>query len=512
MMCIGIVYRRPYPGSDGSFRTALDISETIARQIDSNICLMPTLFCLPHSPLRRFRWRLLLLLLLAGCASLPDVSALRDRRQMPQEAPAIVGARGKLPEAKSRALLDALAAKAGPTDILERHVAAEQAIIGKPLVAGNKVTLLDDGPDTMRAMTAAIEAARDSINLETYIFEDDKVGRALADLLMRKQAQGVSVHLIYDSVGSLDTPQEFFDRMRAAGVAVLEYNPVNPLRADAGWDINQRDHRKLLVVDGRIAFTGGVNISKVYGKSSFFTRHRNEPPPDASEAAWRDTHMQIEGPVVAQFQKLFLDTWERKTGESLFAPRYFPPLKKQGSALVRALGSTPDQGDYLIYKTYVSALTSADNYAHLTMAYFAPDPQVMHALTDAARRGVDVRVIFPSFSDVGLMLYAGRSYYEDLLEAGIRIYERRDAMLHAKTAVIDGVWSTIGSTNLDMRSFLHNDEINAVVLDVEFARRMEDLFQRDLKESTEITAQAWNGRGLHERLREWMSRMLMYWL
>ena len=450
---------------------------------------------------------------LAGCASLPDVHYLRERQFMPSRNPTIVNAAGELPDARKQALLDGLEAKAGPTDILAKHVAAEEAISGRPLVAGNKVVLLDDGPATMRAMMAAIEAARDHVNLETYIFEADEVGRALADLLIRKKAAGVAVNLIYDSVGSMDTPKEFFERLRGADVNVLEFNPINPARARGEWDINQRDHRKILVVDGRIAFTGGVNISKVYGKSSFLQpRRRAAPPKDAKEAAWRDTHMQIEGPAVAEFQKLFLDTWQRRAEISLPDANFFPPLKPAGNALVRAIGSTPDNEDFAVYKTYISAFAHADKTIHITTAYFVPDRQVVQAMTDAARRGVDVRIIFPSFSDVGLMLHAGRSYYDELLAAGIKVYERKTAMLHAKTAVIDGVWSTIGSTNLDMRSFLHNDEVNAVVLSTEFAARMEALFQRDLRESVEITPEQWSRRGLRNRIREWAVRMFEYWL
>jgi cardiolipin synthase A/B len=448
-----------------------------------------------------------------GCASLPDVRYLRERQFEPARAPTIVSTSGELPDAKKQALLDGLAAKAGPTDILAKHVAAEEAISGRPLVAGNKVVLLDDGPATMRAMMAAIEAARQHVNLETYIFEADEVGNKLADLLIRKKAAGVAVNLIYDSVGSMDTPKEFFDRLRTAGINVLEFNPVNPARARGEWDINQRDHRKILVVDGRIAFTGGVNISKVYGKSSFLQGRRREPPPkDAKDAAWRDTHMQIEGPAVAEFQKLFLDTWHRRSGATLPDANFFPSLKPAGNALIRAIGSTPDKEDFAVYKTYISAFAHADKYIHLTSAYFVPDRQVVQAMVDAARRGVDVRIIFPSFSDVGLMLHAGRSYYDELLAAGIKVYERKAAMLHAKTAVIDGVWSTIGSTNIDMRSFLHNDEVNAVVLSAEFAERMEALFERDLRESVEITAEEWSRRGLRSRMREWAVRMFEYWL
>jgi cardiolipin synthase len=450
---------------------------------------------------------------LASCAALPDVSYLRDGEMAPRQRPSIVTSQGQMPEAKKRALLDSMAAQVGATDILARHIAAEDAINGTPLVAGNKVILLDDGPVTMRAMMNAIRGARNHINLETYIFEDDEVGRALAELLIQKKSAGVQVSVIYDGVGALGTPREFFEPLQAAGINLLEYNPVNPLRAKGNWDINQRDHRKLLVVDGRTAFTGGVNISRVYGKSSVIgSKRRQATPKDAKEAGWRDTHMQIEGPVVAEFQKLFLDTWQRKTGTALPDAQYFPPLKPEGNALVRAIGSTPEKADYTIYKTYISALANADRYVHLTMAYFVPDRQIIQAMTDAAKRGVEVKIIFPSFTDHTMVLYASRSYYDDLLAAGVRVYERKAALLHAKTAVIDGVWSTIGSTNLDMRSFLHNDEINAVILNVDFAEKMDALFKRDMQESTEITAEQWKKRGLQERLREWAMRVFEYWL
>lgn len=451
--------------------------------------------------------------LLSGCTMLPDVDHLHERATALPQEPTVITARGELSDERTQALLNRMKARTGPTDILARHVAAEEAISGQPLIAGNKVTLLDDGPETMRAMMNAIRNARDHINLETYIFEADGVGHALAELLMQKSAAGVIVNLIYDSVGSLDTPREFFDSMRRAGIAVLEYHPVNPLEAGRNWDINQRDHRKILLVDGRIAFTGGVNISKVYGRSSLLASRRKQPsPPDTKQAAWRDTHMQIEGPAVAEFQKIFRETWQRETGKSLRNADYFPALKAEGKALVRAIASAPDMGDYAIYKMYISALAHADKYAYLTTAYFVPDDQMMQAMIAAARRGVDVQLIFPSFTDVSTILHAGRSHYEDLLEAGVRIYERKTAMLHAKTAVIDGVWSTIGSTNLDMRSFLHNDEINAVILNIEFAERMEALFQRDLQESVEITADQWRKRGLRQRLREWTARLFAYWL
>lgn len=452
-----------------------------------------------------------LLWLLAGCANLPDVAHLHAR-QTAADTPRIVGSSGTLAAARREAMLEKIAEKVGPTDILALHVAAEERISGRPLVAGNKVTLLDDGPATMRAMREAIAAARNHVNLETYIFDADEIGEALADLLIEKSQAGVVVNLVYDSVGALATPREFFERMRAGGVAVLEYNPVNPLHARGRWQINQRNHRKILVVDGKVAFTGGVNISKVYGKSALSVGKRDPEPEDAREAAWRDTHMRVEGPVVADFQHMFLDVWQRQAGSAPAAADYFPKLEPVGNALVRVIGSTPERGHHAVYKTYVSAFVHADRTIHITTAYFVPDREVLQAMIAAAQRGVDVKIIFPSFSDVDMLLHAGRSFYDELLAGGVKVYERKGAMLHAKTAVIDGVWSTIGSTNLDMRSFLHNDEINAVVLDPAFAVRMEALFQRDLEDSVEIDAGQWRQRGVRERLREWWVRLFEYWL
>ncbi|HEY4542024.1 MAG TPA: cardiolipin synthase [Noviherbaspirillum sp.] len=453
----------------------------------------------------------LLPLLLVACASLPDVAHLHDGTAVAAE-PTIVGSDGLLPAQRRAALLGKLERHSGATDILAYHVATEERISGRPLVAGNKVQLLADGPATMRAMREAIVEARDHINLETYIFDADAVGHALADLLIEKRRAGVVVNLIYDSVGSLATPREFFERMRAAGVAVLEYNPVNPLVARGDWKVNQRDHRKMLVVDGRTAFTGGVNISQVYGKSALSVSKSDPAPEDARAAAWRDTHMRIEGPAVADFQRMFLDTWRRQTGHLPAQAEYFPQLQARGKALVRVIGSTPARDHFAVYQTYVSAFTHAERSIHITTAYFVPDREVLRAMKEAARRGVDVKVIFPSFSDVDLLLHAGRSFYGELLRAGVRVYERKAAMLHAKTAMIDGVWSTIGSTNLDIRSFLHNDEINAVILDVEFAQRMEALFEHDLSESVEIRYEEWRQRGIGARIREWGARLFQYWL
>jgi len=393
----------------------------------------------------------------------------------------------------------------GDIDILDKQIALEQSIVGSPLILGNKVTLLQDGPATYVAMFAAIRAARDHVNLESYIFEDDEIGRQFADLLLEAQRRGVQVNVIYDSVGAFKTPKAFFERLTAGGVAVLEFNPINPLAVKTMWLVNNRDHRKLLVVDGRTAFVGGINISGVYSSGPIPRRASRTP---ATSAAWRDTHLQIDGPVVAELQKLFVQTWEKQRGKALAPREYFPALQAQGREIVRAIGSTPDDPYSLIYLTLISAIGNAEREVHLTHAYFVPDPQLLSALTEAAGRGVDVKLILPGHSDSPTTFHAGRSHYADLLEAGVRIYERRGALLHSKTAVIDGVWSCVGSTNLDWRSFLDNDEINAVILGREFAAQMQAMFAKDLEASEAIDAESWERRSLAFRLKEWFARLV----
>jgi len=445
--------------------------------------------------------------LAAGCASLPDVALHLDRRQ--PGAVEFKGARGALSAQQSAAILKELERKVGAIDILQKHMAIEQEIVGSPLVVGNKAVLLQDGPATYAAMFAAIQKAKNHINLETYIFEDDEIGRKFADLLLEKQAQGVQVNLIYDSVGGLSTPRAFFDGLKDGGIEVLEFNPVNPLAAKKGWQINNRDHRKLLVVDGHTAFLGGINFSGVYSHGSGVSRGEKK---GGQSGGWRDTHVQIEGPVVADFQKLFIETWSKQKGEPLAAKDYFPSLKPQGNEVVRAIGSAADDPPSLIYLTLISAITNAEKHVHLTNAYFVPDPQLLNALTGAAQRGVEVKLILPSRTDSWAVFHAGRSHYSDLLEAGVRIYERQGALLHSKTAVIDAVWSCLGSTNLDWRSFLHNDELNAVILGREFTQQMQAVFDKDLAASDAIDLEQWKRRPLHFRLQELGARLWEYWL
>ena len=444
----------------------------------------------------------LCLLATAGCATLPDTAALIERHK--GQAARFENARGPVSVQKSAAILAELKRKSGDIDILEKQIALEQAIVGSPLILGNKVTLLQDGPATYSAMFAAIRKARDHINLESYIFDDDEIGRQFADALLAQQARGVQVNLIYDSVGGFNTPKAFFERLTQGGIEVLEFNPINPLAAKTTWLINNRDHRKLLLVDGRTAFIGGINISSVYSSGSVARRSVKST---GSKVAWRDTHIQIDGPVVAELQKLFLQTWEKQRGKPLAPKEYFPTLKAQGNEIVRAIGSTYEDPYSLIYLTLISAIGNAEKQVYLTNAYFVPDPQLLKSLIAAAARGVDVKLILPSHSDSSVVFHAGRSHYTSLLQGGVKIYERGGALLHSQTAVIDGVWSTVGSTNLDWRSFLDNDELNAVILGREFALKMQTVFAADLAASQVIELELWERRPLSFRFKEWMARV-----
>ncbi len=444
---------------------------------------------------------------MAACSSLPTIVPDLERRPGPPAQ--LEGAGGPLSAAHSKAILDRLEGSGQNTGLFERHLALEEAIVGSPLTTGNQVRLLQDGPATYQAMYAAIMAARDHINMETYILDDDEVGQRFAQALIAKQGQGVQVNLIRDSVGTLGTPAAFFQQLTDSGIQVLEFNPINPLMSRKEWSLNQRDHRKLLIVDGHTAFLGGINISSVYSGGSF--SHRSRQRPDGG-VAWRDTDLQLQGPVVAELQKLFLATWESQKGEPLPEKNYFPPPEHAGPHVVRAIGSSPDEPFSLIYATLLSAITSAEVSVNITNAYFAPDPQLLDVLEAAARRGVDVTLILPSQTDSWLVFHAGRNYYDRLLRAGVKIHERQGLILHSKTALIDGVWATVGSTNLDWRSFLHNYELNAVVLGPAFGKQVQAMFDKDLAASETITLEQWQRRALDLRVKEWFARVWEYWL
>jgi cardiolipin synthase len=446
-------------------------------------------------------------LVLASCASLPEVSANSDPVALRAD-PTVASAKGRLARKQAAELLARRWSRASPD--MKALALLEEAATGVPLIAGNKVTLLFDGPATMKEMMAAVGAAKSSINLETYIFDQDPIGLQFADLLIDKRKQGVIVNLMYDSVGAMATPAEFFQRMKDAGVNVLAFNPVNPAKRIGKWELNNRDHRKLLVVDGKVAFTGGINISSTYANSSFF-RSKRKPSADDKKVGWRDTHIKIEGPAVASLQWIFINAWVDQDAGELAEANYFPPLAVLGDKIVRVLATDPER-DSEIYKAFILAIQEAKTSVHITSAYFVPDQQFIAALVQAAKRGVDVRLVLPGVSDHGLVMHAGRAFYDELLSGGVRIFQLQVAVLHAKSAVIDGTWSTVGSANIDRRSFLHNYELNVVVLDPAFGRDMESAYAEDLRDSKEVTLEQWRHRPWSNRIKEFAARLAEYWI
>jgi cardiolipin synthase A/B len=455
-------------------------------------------------------WLYFLVLLLVSvtpaCATLPDVSRIIE--EAPATAtPQITGSGGTLSPGKSKAVMSRLKGSVKPTELLERHSAVVESVSESPLTKGNKVTLLTDGPGTYAAMFRALETAQDHINLESFIFEDDETGRKFSALLLEKQAKGVQVNIIYDSVGSMNSGAAFFQRLRDGGVQVVPFNPIIPEMGREEWGLTHRDHRKILIIDGRLAIIGGVNISKVYSSSPRRRKQSAKPP-----IHWRDTDIQVEGPAVAEFQKLFLETWKQQKGPRLADRIYYPALKEKGSALVRVIGSTPGETNRIPFVVYVSAMTFAEHSIHLTNSYFIPDGQIAKALKDAAGRGVEVKIILPGVTDSKIALYAQRHHYSDLLKSGVQIFEHGTVLLHAKTAVIDGVWSIVGSTNMDYLSMLSNDEVNAVILNKEFAAEMESMFAKDLANSKQVTRKEWEKSPLFPRIEGWFLNLFVRWL
>jgi cardiolipin synthase len=442
-----------------------------------------------------------------GCATLPNASEVIAEAPPAQDSQQINSSKGLLSPQKSQAIMERLQRSVNPTDVLERHTAVVESVTDSPLTKGNKVTLLGDGPATYAAMFKIIQNAKDHINLESYIIEDDETGRKFADLLLQKQASGVRINVLYDGMGSINTPAAYFQRLRDGGIQVVQFNPLTDLPTGENLGMVHRDHRKILIADGKAAIIGGINISEVYSSSPGKRKKKPTAP-----VRWRDTDIQIEGPAVAELQKLFFDTWQKQKGPVLSGHHYFPDLKEAGKDLVRVIGSTPGETTRIPFVMYVSAITFAEHSIHLTNSYFIPDDQIVEALTDAARRGVDVKIILPGITDSKLALYAQRHHYSGLLKSGVKIYEHSTALLHAKTAVVDQVWSTVGSTNLDILSLLNNDEVNAVILGNDFAVEMEKMFANDLANSRQIKWEEWKKRPLLPRLREWFVNLFGRWL
>jgi cardiolipin synthase len=419
--------------------------------------------------MRRIRlW--LLALLLAGCASTPLV---------------VLG-----PDAS--------------TDPLQQQLSLDAKLYRHPARPGNAVMLLRDGKETFPAMFAAMARARDHINLEYYIFQDIHVpGDSLGDMLERKLRAEVAVNIIMDGYGSRNTDPAFIARLQHAGARILVYHPLTAEAMLRLKNPNDRDHRKIMVIDGRVGFVGGVNLDRVY-------ENRADPDAalqgDAKHAFWSDTDARIEGPAVADLQRLFFDTWARENGPAVEPRAYFPPLASMGTQSVRIIGSAPRQDRPLYYITFLTAVHAAKHSIDLGTGFFVPTHQEREELARAARRGVAVRLVLPSVSSVPEALAAGRAAYGDLLESGVRIWEIQFEVLHSKFATIDGAWTTVGSSNLDRRSVVFNNEVDAVIFGHATAQAARALFDADIRKSNEVTLQQWRQRAFSERLAEFYAR------
>jgi cardiolipin synthase len=419
------------------------------------------------------RFLFVICLLLAGCGS---------------ERPVVLGA-----------------GSASPDDLqVQRDV--QQAIDQTPPVNGNRVDLLRDGAQTFPTMFDAIRHARDSINLEYYTFDDVRSdGQTLGDLLVDRLRRGVAVSIIYDAFGSNATPAAFIDRLARAGAVMTVFNP-NPLARGTLDNPNNRDHRKIMVVDGRIGFMGGINLDHVYENSA-----PSSAAADPDRAYWRDTAVRITGPVVADLQRVFFDTWAKQKGPPLRPRIWYPKLVSADDETVHILASEPGDGQPLYYVWLLRALHAARRSISLSTGYFVPSQQERAELAKAARRGVDVRLVLPGHGDSDAAIAAGRAAYGDLLEAGVKIYEVQNAVLHSKFVIIDGVWMAIGSSNFDHRSAVFNNEIDAIVLGSRVADG-DALLNQDILMSKEIDLQTWRARPIGERLSEWRARLLEFLL
>jgi cardiolipin synthase len=446
---------------------------------------------------------------LAGCASTPRVS-LAIGHASSVEGLHIQGARGPLSTGQVDALVAQQAIEPGDDALLRHHIAIDQAVTGNSPVAGETTHLLRDDPTAFRATFAAIRSAKHQINLEYYIMEDvESDGTRLGDLLVAKRREGVAVNVIYDSIGSFSTPHAFFKRLNQARVNLVEYNPVNPFKAKAGYVLNFRDHRKILVVDGASAIIGGVNLDFGHqiGPADGSPEIRGKPAERS-----RDADLEIDGPVVAQLQALFLDHWRAQHGRPLEDLGWFPPIPPKGDEMVRIIGSSPGRAGPGYYVTLISHLRSAEKSIVIEAAYFVPTRDEVKALKEAARRGVDVRLLVPDHGGSALSLAVGRSHYGELLRAGVKIYETRGVMLHSKAVTIDGVWSVIGSSNFDHRSVVFNDEVDAVVLGAVTAEGLQAMFEADRAIAQPVELKSWNQRPMTAKLAELYARVWQDWL
>ena len=367
-------------------------------------------------------------------------------------------------------------------------------LLGPPIVAGNRVTNLENGIEIFPAMLDAIRQAKRTVNFETYIYWSGEIGRAFVEALAERARAGVEVQVLIDWVGSQKMDEALLDELVAAGASVERYHPLKWYHLAR---MNNRTHRKLLVVDGRIGFTGGVGIADNWDG--------NADSPDH----WRDSHYRIEGPAVAHMQAAFLDNWIKTTGDVLQGKGYFPELMSAGDADAQVFTASPNGGGDSMLLMYLLAITAAETSIDLSAAYFVPDELTRAALVGALRRGVRLRIIVPGTDiDAEVVRKASRANWGELLEAGAEIHEYQPTMFHCKTLIVDRRLVSVGSTNFDNRSFRLNDEANLNVYDPAFAARVTEVFERDLGRSRRITLEAWKNRPWRERMLERASALL----
>jgi len=350
-------------------------------------------------------------------------------------------------------------------------------------VGGNKLSLFFRGKDLFAAMAAAIDAAVESVNLETYRFAGDDTGRAFAGHLARAAKRGARVRVIYDSVGSIELEPETETLMRNAGVQILEYHPVAPWRPRWAW--NKRDHRKILVCDGKTGFIGGMNLSDEHA------------PIEEGGLDWPDAHARVEGPAARELERLFRAVWHKETSRWFECPPH--PGHVPGTSAVHIVGNHEIIKRFAIRESYANALRAAKTEVSIANSYFIPDWRIRRSLAQAVRRGVDVRVLVPGRSDISSAWYAMRSTYSSLLTRGVRIFEWQGPMMHAKAVVVDGKWCAVGSYNLDHRSLQHNLEANLQTIDASFAAELKKSFDLGLAGAREVKPAEWDRRSWAER-------------
>lgn len=362
---------------------------------------------------------------------------------------------------------------------------------GAPIVSGNRVEVLLNGDEIFPAKLRAIRSARKTINYAQYVWEEGQPSLDVAQALADRCRAGVTANVLLDAVGALSMPEDYRRIMVQAGCRIETFRPLTPFTLDR---LNYRNHRRILVVDGRVGITGGSGVSGKWGGDGRMKDH------------WRDTDIRVEGPVVEQLQGAFAENWLEATGVALGGGDYFPrPIRPKGEVAAQVVRSSPAGGSAAMYTMFLLAMASAQRSIYITNPYFLPDDKMIETLVQTAGKGVRVVLLLPGAIDHNLVRQASRSKLGRLLKAGIEVYEYRPALLHAKTMVVDSRWATVGSTNLDRRSFALNDEINLVVYSQAVAQRLERIFRDDLTRSRRVTYEDWRGRGIVSRFLEMLS-------